>query len=208
MKLIGMLDSPYVRRTAIAMRAMHIDFEHVAWSVFGDFDKIANINPVVKVPTLVLDDGTVLVDSTLILDYLQTLAAPEQHLMPSDLTAKAQALKVLGLTLAGCDKAVQLFYERNLKPADKQHQPWMERVTGQMLGAFNALEKEVAVKPLVPGTTLPAITAAVIWQFVNAMLSDAIAAQAFPALDELSTASESLPLFHAFPPEGPGVSAT
>ena len=74
MQLIGMLDSPYVRRVAVSMKLMGIDFEHQSVSVFRQFDRFREINPVVKAPTLVCDDGTVLMDSTLILDYLEGIA--------------------------------------------------------------------------------------------------------------------------------------
>uniref|UniRef100_UPI0019533B88 glutathione S-transferase N-terminal domain-containing protein n=2 Tax=Pseudomonadota TaxID=1224 RepID=UPI0019533B88 len=67
MKLIGMLDSPFVRRVAISLRLLGLPFEHAAVSVFRGFDEFQRINPVVKAPTLVCDDGTVLMDSTLLL---------------------------------------------------------------------------------------------------------------------------------------------
>ncbi|MEG1053395.1 MAG: glutathione S-transferase N-terminal domain-containing protein, partial [Janthinobacterium sp.] len=70
MKLIGMLDSPYVRRVAICLQLQGIRYEHLSLSVFRHIDAVREINPVIKVPTLVLDDGQVLMDSTLILQYL------------------------------------------------------------------------------------------------------------------------------------------
>lgn len=88
MKLIGMLDSPYVRRVAISLHLLDIPFEHEAVSVFRHFDAFKAINPVVKAPTLVLDDGTVLVDSSLILDYLETLAG--RSLLPAAAAPRAQ----------------------------------------------------------------------------------------------------------------------
>ncbi len=69
MKLIGMLDSPYVRRVAISLQLLDLAFEHQSLSVFRGFDAFRRINPVVKAPTLVCDDGTVLMDSSLILEY-------------------------------------------------------------------------------------------------------------------------------------------
>lgn len=71
MKLIGMLDSPYVRRVAITLKRLDIPFEHEALSVFRTFEQFQRINPVVKAPTLICDDGTVLMDSCLIIDYLK-----------------------------------------------------------------------------------------------------------------------------------------
>jgi glutathione S-transferase len=60
MRLIGMLDSPYVRRVAISLQLLGLRFEHRAVSVFRAFAQFHAINPVVKAPTLQCDDGTVL----------------------------------------------------------------------------------------------------------------------------------------------------
>jgi glutathione S-transferase len=70
MFLIGQYDSPFVRRTAIALRLYGLPFEHRPWSTFGDADKIAPYNPLLRVPVLVLDDGEALIDSAAILDHL------------------------------------------------------------------------------------------------------------------------------------------
>ena len=64
MILVGMLDSPYVRRCAVSMKLMGIPFEHRSLSVFRTFEQFRAINPVVKAPTLVCSDGAVLMDST------------------------------------------------------------------------------------------------------------------------------------------------
>src|SRR5215469_1339869 len=144
MRLIGMLDSPYVRRVAVSLKLMAIPFELEQTSVFRGFAQSAAINPVVKAPTLVTDDGLVLMDSTLILDHVERLAGPERSLMPGDGRARDEALRVIGLALAANEKAVQIVYERNLRPAEKQHQPWFDRVRGQLLSAFAGLEKEMA----------------------------------------------------------------
>ena len=69
MKLIGMLDSPYVRRVAISLQMLGLPFEHQSVSVFRGFAQFQQINPVVKAPTFVSDHGEVLMDSTLILEY-------------------------------------------------------------------------------------------------------------------------------------------
>ena len=60
MKLVGMLDSPFVRRSFITARMLGIPFEHQSLSVFRNFDEFHAINPLTKAPTLVLDDGEVL----------------------------------------------------------------------------------------------------------------------------------------------------
>ena len=92
MQLIGMLDSPYVRRVAISMKRMGLPFEHRSISVFRRLPEFQKINPLVKAPTLVCDDGEILMDSTLIIDYLESLVAPDKRLMPAGATARRDAL--------------------------------------------------------------------------------------------------------------------
>src|ERR1700759_5111546 len=134
MRLIGMLDSPYVRRSALALDALGLAFEHAPVSVFVSFDEFRRLNPVVKAPTLVCDDGTVLMDSTLIIDYAQGLRGESAQLLPTPAAERALAFRAIGLALAGLDKSVQMLYERNLRPADKQFEPWLEREVGKAAG--------------------------------------------------------------------------
>jgi len=148
MKLIGMLDSPYVRRVAICMKMLGLQFEHAPISVFSTYDQFAAINPVVKAPTLVADNGKTVMDSTVILQYLASLAGPKQRLFPSHPDDCLRAARLTGLSLAACDKSVQIVYERNLRPAEKQHEPWMDRVRAQVLAAYAELEQEAAAAPL------------------------------------------------------------
>ena len=79
MILIGQYDSPFVRRVAIAMRLYGIAFEHKTWSTFGDAETIAPYNPLRRVPTLVLDNGETLIESTAILDYVDELVRPTRR---------------------------------------------------------------------------------------------------------------------------------
>ena len=100
MRLIGMLDSPYVRRVAISLKLMGIEFTHESISLFRNFDEFRAINPVVKAPTLVTGDGTVLMDSSLILEYLERMVGPKRSLMPAGADEHVEALRVIGLQLA------------------------------------------------------------------------------------------------------------
>ena len=202
MRLIGMLDSPYVRRAAISMRLLGLPFAHEAVSVFRTFDQFHAINPVVKAPTLVCDNDVVLMDSTLIIDYAETLAG--RSLMPSGLPARQRALRVIGLALAACEKAVQDVYEHNLRPSEKVHQPWVERVNGQCASAFALLEQEIAAMPM-PATEQAldqaGLTAAVVWTFTQAMLPGRVDPAKHPALADYAAAVEKFPAFTALPHE-------
>ena len=87
----------------------------------------------VKAPTLVCDDGEVLMDSTLILQYAEATKANGRSLWPGDPAELQHDLRAVGLALAACETSVQIVYERNLRPAEAQHEPWVARVTGQLL---------------------------------------------------------------------------
>ena len=204
MQLIGMMDSPYVRRVAISLAVLGFPFEHRSVSVFRHFDEFAEINPVVKAPTFIEDDGTQLVDSTLILDHLDHKVAPEQRLMPQDPAARLQALHITGFALAATEKVMQNIYERNLRPVERQHEPWVERVQTQMHAAFGILEERVAGKPgWLCGDRLmqPDITLAVGWRFTQFMLGDIVDPARYPALAAFSARAEALPEFVATPLE-------
>ncbi|MDX9664066.1 glutathione S-transferase [Pseudomonas sp. P5_152] len=197
MKLIGMLDSPYVRRVAISLKTLDIPFEHASISVFRGFEAFQAINPVVKAPTLVLDDGEVLMDSTLIIDYLQALGSPGKSLMPASLDQRLRSLRLIGLALAACEKSVQIYYERNLRPAEKQHAPWLERVSGQLHAAYSALERELARQPLPMDGTLQqdGITLAVAWSFTLLVVPDQVDTTQFPLISAFTAYAEQQPAF-------------
>jgi len=200
MKLIGMLDSPYVRRTAISLKLLGLPFEHASVSVFRHFEQFQAINPVVKAPTLVCDDGTVLMDSTLIVDYAEALAG--RSLLPASIAARQRELRAIGLALAACEKAVQIVYEHNLRPAEKVHAPWVDRVQGQLLAAVDALETEWKEMPLpieAGALTQAGVTVAVAWSFIQLMVPDRVPAADYPRLVAYATAAEQLEVFRSLP---------
>jgi glutathione S-transferase len=205
MQLIGMLDSPYVRRVAISLQLLGLRFEHQSVSVFRGFTQFAKINPVVKAPTLVCDDGTVLMDSTLIIDYAETLAG--KSLLPATPPERLQALRITGLALAACEKSIQIVYERMLRPREKLHEPWVLRVTGQLLAACDELEAAISKNPPAAtsaGLSQAGLTTAVAWFFIQSMTPEIVAADRYPALCRLSATAEELPAFKAAP-HGEGI---
>ncbi len=202
MQLVGMLDSPYVRRVAISMKLMGIAFEHRPVSVFRHFDAFRKVNPVVKAPTLVCDDGVALMDSTLILDYLETLVPPDRRLLPAGGVERRDALRLIGFALAACDKCVALVYERDQRPADKRHEPWCERSLGQASAAFTELEDAVGrANPWMAGDAPDAadVAVAVAWRFAQYYHAQLLPAWKFPALARYSVAAESHPAFASTP---------
>jgi len=136
MILIGQFDSPFVRRVAISMRLMDVSFEHYPWSVFGDAEKIARYNPLMRVPTLVLDGGEALLESAAILDALEDLS--DTAMMPLDAGDRRKALRVCALATGIADKAVSLAYETIIH--NRATPAWVERCLSQIAGALGQLE--------------------------------------------------------------------
>jgi glutathione S-transferase len=140
MILIGQYDSPFVRRVAIAMAFYGMPFDHRPWSTFGEGELIAAYNPLKRVPTLVLDDGEVVIESTIILDALDHMVGPKAALAPQLGDARRTVLKVCALGSGLADKAVALVYEGALH--DQTSQTWINRCRGQIVAVLDVLEAD------------------------------------------------------------------
>jgi len=143
MILIGQFDSPFVRRVAIAMDLYGIGYEHRPWSTFGDAALLAPFNPLRRVPTLVLDDGEALIDSAVILDWLDEVAG-ERALIPPHGPVRRQALKIRALATGLADKGVSLLYEGILHDAPSP--VWVDRCQAQIADVSTALEDDRAAR--------------------------------------------------------------
>ena len=205
MQLIGYLDSPFVRRVAISLEILGLDYQHRELSIFRDFDEFRALNPLVKVPTLLLDDGQVLVDSSLIIDYLETQVAG-RSLMPSDPTDYRCALQHIGVALVAMEKVAGLIYETGQRPAELQHQPWIDRLETQLKGAVDLMESAVAKSTAAGNSWLLGeelcqadIATAVAYRFTQHIERADIGPDDYPALREYSARAEKLPAFLACP---------
>jgi len=141
MKLVGMFDSPYVRRVAISMRLLDLPFEHLDWSIGKDQDQVKQLNPLGQVPILVLDDGETLVDSATILDYLDDRVGPDRALVPRTGEARRRVLAAATLATGMADKARLQMYELLFRPKELRHPPVLARLKGQMLATAAELDK-------------------------------------------------------------------
>ena len=197
MFLIGQYDSPFVRRTAIALRLYGLPFEHRPWSTFGDADKIAPYNSLRRVPTLVLDNGEALIESAAILDYLDELAGPDKAMIAAVGPERRHALKICALAMGLADKAVSLLYERVLRK--DQSKIWVERCQAQISGVLEVLEKErtgIASPYWFGGTIGHAdIAVACVLRFTSEAHPALFDAARYPALAAHSAACEALPVF-------------
>ncbi len=203
------LGSPFVRRVAIAMRLYGLAFEHRPWSTFGDADKIAPYNPLRRVPTLVLDDGEALIESTAILDYLDELVGPDKAMIAPSGPERRHALKICALATGLGDKAVSLVYERVLRK--DQSKIWVERCEAQISGVLEVLETERArvASPYWFGERIghADIAVACVLRFTGEAHPALFPAARYPALTAHAARCEALPAFREIvqplaPPSG------
>lgn len=200
MLLIGMFDSPFVRRVAISMKLLNLAFEHANWSVGKDFERIRQYNPLGRVPTLVLDTGEALLESAVILDYLDEVAGPARALLPPMGKPRRDALRLMAIATGAAEKGVLQAYEYAFRPPEKRHQPWLDRCHTQVLGAMNELERTCAGRDegkwlIDERITQADITVACVCTF----LTDAVALSPapYPAIQALVSRCEALPEFQS-----------
>jgi glutathione S-transferase len=198
MILIGQYDSPFVRRVAVALRLYGFDYEHRPWSVFGDAARIAALNPLIRVPTLVTDDGEALADSAAILDWLDELAGPERALIPRSGVERRHALKICALASGLADKAVSLVYERVIH--DRSTDVWQARCREQIAGVLDALEADRSSRePWWAGASPghPDIAVACVLRFLSEAHPDVFDPARWPSLAAHARTCEALPAFEA-----------
>jgi glutathione S-transferase len=199
MILIGQYDSPYVRRVGIALTLYGLAFEHRPWSTFGDADKIRPYNPLTRVPTLVLGNGDVLIESHCILDYLDSLVPAERAMFPAREPDRHRAIKVAALASGLADKCVSLVYEERMH--ERISEAWVERCRQQVGAALAALEADRAQRTGAYwfGERIghADIAVAVGMRFLGEAHAGLIAMAPFPALGRHAAALEALPAFRA-----------
>lgn len=200
MLLIGMFDSPFVRRVAVSMKLLGIPFEHANWSVGRDFARIREYNPLGRVPTLVTDQNERLFESAAILDYLDELAGPDRALLPPSGPDRRLALNLMAMATGAAEKGVLQHYESVFRPEAKRHQPWLDRLRLQMGASLAAIDRylgERGVSQWLVGRRMSQadITAVCVFTFLNDSLRVASDAVMFQSLATLAARCESLPAF-------------
>jgi glutathione S-transferase len=195
MTLVGQYDSPYTRRVAVSLGLLGFAFEHDARSVFGDFDSMRTTNPLGRVPSLILADGTTLIDSMAILDWLDQQVGPERALLPVNGPARQAALQRIALATGTIDKVMATAYERFVRPERHRWPDWIARCRTQAEGGLRAL----AGQPWPEGARLGQdwITTACMIRYVRLADPDLLPAGRHPTLDAVAERCEALPAFKA-----------
>ena len=144
MQLAASEISPFVRkvRLTIAIKGLEREIE----SVTADSDEARHAarrarNPLGKIPTLILDDGTAVYDSHVICEYLDSLK-PEPRLFPAGGQERLRALTLGALSDGIAEAAVLIVYERRFRPEDKYVASWVDKQQGKIEAGLDHLEKD------------------------------------------------------------------
>ena len=121
MKLIGSLTSPYVRKARIVLAEKKLDYVFELDNVWAQDSKAASVNPLGKVPCLIMEDGAVLHDSRVIVEYLDTLT-PVCKLLPASGRERAEVKCWEALADGLLDAGVLMFLEKLLRAPEQQSQ--------------------------------------------------------------------------------------
>ena len=203
MRLIGLSRSPFVRRTAIGLKLMGFDFEHEQISAYGDASRFARINPVMKAPSLVLDDGTVLVESGVILDYFERRPDKTRGLLPDGDANLVRSARIVGFSLAAADKVNLLIYDLYSRPAELHDHRGRERWQTQVRAALDILTDALNPMPdwlFGDDLMLADITLACLMAMLHRGLPDLADEAHYPDLHAFWRRAEELPEFRALPP--------
>jgi glutathione S-transferase len=202
MILVGRFLSPFVRRVGVSLNQVGIAFERKILSTATDKSQIEAYNPVGRVPTLELDSGEVLIDSSAILDYLDELAGPAKRLTPASGAERRQVLRIVAIALGTVEKAVGATYEMNRRPAEKVHQPWLDQLLAQTSGGLAALEAALTGQWFVGDRMTQAdVTAVCGYGFIGRAQSMVVPPGRYPRLEQLAARLEAMPAFQKAQPE-------
>jgi glutathione S-transferase len=199
MLLIGQYDSPFVRRVGIALTLYGVVFEHAPWSTFGEADKIAKYNPLRRVPTLVLDDGAVLMDSASILMVLDDLVGRERAVLARRDEDGRDSLRIAAMAAGVGDKGVSLLYERVLR--ETAFPLWVDRCRLQIGETLDLLEAERQLRPTVylfdEDLSHADVMLTTMWGFISEALPGEFQWDRWPALAAHAKRCEAIPAFAA-----------
>ena len=200
MILVGQLDSPFVRRVAATMSHYGLPFDRHALSVFGDRDEVARLNPLAKVPALIIDDGEALVDSAAIIDCLDQLAGPGKSLTPVDGAASWKVLRYTAIVMGISERAVQLRIEMFRRPEYFQNAEFIDGYKMSIRNSLDVLERD-AVGPWMSasGPTQADFSVTAALTHLTNRVDDFSDLQAWPKLSAIREQGEDLDAFRNNP---------
>ena len=209
MKLIGLYRSPYVRRVAVSLNILDIEYVNEPVTPFESPEAVSRYNPLNRIPTLILDDGDVLVESYAILDTLDDMSPPEKRLVPSTGDTRMHVMQLSAIATGTMDKAVWAVYEGRFHPKDKYHKPWVEHNDAQADSGLGYLNEAVLKADCIENGWLGStdrisqadVSASIAYSFTAMARPKLGVADKYPALDAFAGRMEAQKAFSLVSPQ-------
>lgn len=144
MKLILSLTSPFARKVRVVLAEKRIDYEAVVDIPWEATTRVPEYNPLGKVPVLVMEDGSTLFDSRVIVEYLDNLT-PVSPLLPKENRPRIAVRRWEALADGVTESAATIYLEQK-RPEIKQDQEWIVRQEGQVFRGLEAMSEELGEK--------------------------------------------------------------
>lgn len=202
MLLLGRYRSPFTRRVAVSLQLLDLPYEHRPLSAWDAFEEVRAVNPLARIPALVLDDGEVLYDSNVIVDCIDQLVGPERALTPPSGAARRRVMRHVALALGITEKVVAVVYERSQHAVEQVSAAWIERCEKQARSGLVVLESE-RFTPWFAGDRLTQadIATVVMYDFVHLVNPSLLPPGAYPGLDALAARCAELSAFRDTRPQ-------
>lgn len=192
MILVGQYDLPFVRRVAVTLKHYHMPFTRNTMSVFSDAKDMQKINPLVRVPSLILESGETLIDSSAIIDCLDEMAGPARALTPIHGPERRKVLQAVALATGACDKAVSIFFERHFHKGKALSKAWEGRCMTQLQAALERLEKDCGTPWFFDNHMSQAdVTAGCLIFYLKLRIPEAFPANKYPKLHAMALHCET-----------------
>jgi glutathione S-transferase len=187
MILVGQYDSPFVRRVAVTLHHYHMPFERNALSVFQNAKAMQKLNPLVRVPALILESGDVLIDSSAIVDHLDEVAGGARSLTPAHGPQRRKVLQAAAMATGVVDKAGSVVYERYWHKGKTVSEDWVIRCLGQAKGGLEHLEHQCGAPWFIDSHMTQAdVMIGCMLGYLKLRLPEAFPAGKYPRLHSLS----------------------
>ncbi len=197
MILVGQYDSSFVRRVAVTLHHYHMPFTRKPLSVFGDFKAMGEINPLVRVPALILQTGETLIDSNAIIDHLDQVAGP-RALTPAHGPERRRVLRICAVSTGCSDKIVSLYFERHFHEKKAVSAAFDKRLAAQLKAGIEWLEHECGSPWFIDNKMSQAdVTIGCMLAHVKLRLPEFFPADKYPKLHAISRHCEMMPEFDA-----------
>lgn len=201
MILIGRYLSPYTRRVAVTLKVLDLPFERKPLTAWHNLGEVRQLNPVGRIPAMILDDGEMIFESSVILDEIDRMVGPERALLPTGGQQRRADLRTLAVATGIMDKAAAARYELVMRPEEKIHQPWVDHNLGQVLSGLDWLDDLFVDASHNVQISQAVITSVVAYDFLDFAMADQVNLKKYKALQDLSLRFRDHPAFLETRPE-------